>query len=251
MTLDPATSRSISDLGGNPAHRDVPAALAAAIIEAAAVAIGTDPAQTQEVVARIRSHGGRLFERIAMRVVAWSPEEASEIAFCLSRRRDHYSDWCRDEYAAVANAWFRTAPQAARTRILEYIDALADRHQDGRQRWFAETHGRPPSPDETREYRFETVRDVVWGWRDVRPEPRRRELETGVAEFGGRDARRNSIFQEAQSPLTNAAMQLQPIDETIASLRTWSPNVGDENRSRTTSALANELRTSVSNAPMA
>jgi hypothetical protein len=254
--LDEAGSRDfshylVSDLGGNPAHRDVPAALAAAIIEAAAVAIRMDPLQTRLVVARIRSHGGRLLERIAMRVVASSPEEASETAYAyLSDETIIDADWCRDEYAAVANAWFRTAPQAARTRILEYIDALPDRHQDGWRKWFAENHGRPPSPDEIREYRFGTVRDIVWGWRDVLPEPRRRELEAGVAEFGGRDARRNSIFQEAQSPLTNAAMQLQPINETIGFLRAWSPNIGDENRSRTISALANELRTSVSNDPM-
>ena len=242
----------VSDLGGNPAHRDVPAALAAAIIEAATVAIRNDPSRTKAVVARIRSHGGKLFERIAMRVVASSPEDASEVAYAyLSDETIIDAGWCRDEYAAIANAWFPTAPQAVRTRILEYIDALPDGHLDGWRKWFAEAHGRPPSPDETREHRFGTVRDVVWGWRDVLPEPRRREIEAGVAEFGDRDARRSRLFREAESPLTNAAMQLQPIDETIAFLRTWDPNVGDENRSRTTSALANELRTSVSNDPMA
>jgi hypothetical protein len=242
----------VPDFGGNPAHRDVPAALAAATIEAAAVAIRKDPSQTKAVVAGIRSRGGKLFERIAMRVVASSPEEASEIAYAyLSDETIIDADWCRDEYAAIANAWFQTAPQAARTRILEYIDALPDGHEDRWRKWFAENHGRPPSPDETREYRFGSVRDVVWGWRDVLPEQRRREVEAGAVEFGGPDARRNRIFQEAQSPLTNAAMQLQPIDETIGFLRTWSPNIGDENRSRTTSALANELRTSVSNGPMA
>ena len=51
-----------------------------------------------------------------------------------------------------------------------------------------------------------TVRDVVWGWRDVLPEPRRREIEAGVAEFGDPDARRNRLFREAESPLTNAAI---------------------------------------------
>lgn len=242
----------VSDLTSNPAHRDVPAALAAAIIDAAAVAIRTDPAQTQEVVARIRSHSGRLFERIAMRVVASSPKEASEIAYAyLADETIIDAGWCREEYAAIAKVWFPTAPQAVRTRILERIDAPPDGHQDGWRKWFAETHGRPPSPDETREYGFGTVRDVVWGWRDVLPEQRRREIEAGVAEFGDPDARRNRLFREAESPLTNAAMQLQPIDKTIAFLRTWNPNVGDENRSRTTSALANELRTSVSNDPMA
>jgi hypothetical protein len=71
----------VPDLGGNPAHRDVPAALASAIIEAAAAAIRKDPSQTKALVAGIGSRGGKLFERIAMRVVASSPEEASEIAY--------------------------------------------------------------------------------------------------------------------------------------------------------------------------
>lgn len=87
-----------------------------------------------------------------MRVVASSPEEASEIAYAyLSDETIIDADWCRDEYAAIANAWFRTAPQAARRRILEYIDALPDGHEDRWRKWFAENHGRPPSPDETRE----------------------------------------------------------------------------------------------------
>jgi hypothetical protein len=47
----------VPDLGGNPAHRDVPAALAAAIIEAAAAAIRKDPSQTKALVAGIRSRG--------------------------------------------------------------------------------------------------------------------------------------------------------------------------------------------------
>src|SRR5258706_13505658 len=80
---------------------------------------------------------------------------------------------------------------------------------------------------------------------------RRREIEAGAAEFGGRDAWKNRFFQEAQSPLTNAAMRLEPIDDTIGFLRTWRPNVEDENRHRTTSALANELGAAVSNDPMA
>lgn len=70
----------VGDFGGNPAHRDVPGAIAAAIIDAATAAISEKPSQTTNVVATIRSCGGRLFERIAMRVVAASPKEASEIA---------------------------------------------------------------------------------------------------------------------------------------------------------------------------
>jgi hypothetical protein len=242
----------VTDLGGNPAHRDVPAALAGAIIDAAAEAIRKDPSQTADVVASIRFHGGKLFERIAMQIVATSPNDASEIAYSyLSDESIIDADWCRDEYAAVANTWFPTAPRSVRTRILEYIDALPGGHYDAWQNWFLQNRGRPPTPDDAREYRFSTVRDVVWGWRDVLPDARRREIEAGAAEFGGRDAWKNRFFQEAQSPLTSAAMRLQPIDDTIAFLRAWSPNIGDENRSRTTSALANELRTSVSNDPMA
>jgi hypothetical protein len=176
----------VADLGGNPAHRDVPAALAAAIIEAAAVAIREDPLQTKAVVARIRSHGGKLFERIAMRVVATSPDDGSEIAHdYLSDETIIDAEWCRDEYAAVANAWFPTAPLPVQRRILKYIDTLPDGHHDAWQNWFLRNRGRPPTPDEAREYRFGTVRDVVWGWREVR----RREIGAGAAEFGGRDDR--------------------------------------------------------------
>ncbi len=139
----------------------MPAALAGAIIDAAAEAIRKDPSQTANVVASIRSHGGKLFERIAMQIVATSPDDASEIAYAyLSDESIIDADWCRDEYAAVANTWFPTAPRSVRTRILEYIDALPGAHHDAWQNWFLRNRGRPPTPDEAREYRFTTVRDV-------------------------------------------------------------------------------------------
>jgi hypothetical protein len=239
----------LGDIDGNPQHRDIPTALAAAIVDAATQAIHADGSQTNDVVARIRSRGGRLFERIAMRVVASSPGNVPGLATAYLLDPDLIgASWCRTEYGMIANVWFPALDPARQQSILDRVDSFVD--EDGWRRWFVGVHDREPNESEAREYRFGTVHDIVGGWRNVLPAERQRALDAGVAEFGAANDRHVHFYGYATSPRSSEEMHSAGVEGTIAFLRDRDPHA-DENSARETTALAGEFRTAVSKDPVA
>lgn len=239
----------IGEFDGNPQHRDIPTSLAVAIADAAAQAIHADGSKTAEVVARIRSAGGQLFERIAMHVVASFPGNVPELATSYLTNPDLIgASWCRTEYDEIANMWFPVLEPAQQVSILERVDAFVD-EKDWRQ-WFTKQHDRPPSDAEAREYRFSTVHDIVGGWRNVLPAERQRFLDAGAAEFGNANDRRLRFYGYATSPRSNEEMHSAGVEGTLAFLRDLASGT-DENSARETGALAGEFRTAVSKDPVA
>ena len=214
-------------------------------------AIRKDPSQTTDVVTRIRSHSGKLFERIAMHIVATSPDNASEIAYdYLSDETIIDADWCRDEYAAIPQTHgFDCAPTASAPDL--DISMLFDGHR--RLAVVLET------PPDVRPLRMKpaTIALVPFATssgagatcsRVRRQEIRRRGRRIWRSGCTGK----TDIFQEAQSPLTNAAeCSFSPSRIRSRSCERGARSlIDDENRSRTTSARE-QTRTSVSNDPMA
>lgn len=239
----------LGDIDGNPQHRDIPTALAAAIVDAATRAIHTDGSRTGDVVAQIRSRGGGLFERLAMRVVASSPGNVPELATAYLVDPDLIvASWCRTEYDMIANVWFPALDPAMQQSILDRVDSLVD--EDGWRKWFVGVHDREPNESEAREYRFATVHDIVGGWRNVLPAKRQRALDAGVAEFGAANDRHDRIYGYATSPRSSEEMHSTGVEGTIAFLRNRDPDA-DENSARETTALAGEFRTAVSKDPVA
>jgi hypothetical protein len=239
----------IGDFDGNPQHRDIPTSLAVAIVDAAAHAIQADGSQTGDVVARIRSRGGRLFERVAMRVVASSPSNVPETATTYLTDPDLIgASWCRTEYDAIANVWFPALDPTDQESILNRVDAFVD--EDNWRNWFTKHHAHQPSESEAREYRFTTIHDIVGGWRNVLPPERQRELNAGIAEFGTANDRHVRIHGYATSPRSSEDMHAAGVESTIAFLRGWHPDI-DENSQRETVALASELRTAIGKDPIA
>jgi hypothetical protein len=239
----------LGDLDGNPQHRDIATALAAAIVDAAAQAIHAVGEQTGDLVARIRSYGGRLFERIAMRVVASSPGNVPEVATAYLVGSDLIgASWCRTEYDMIANVWFPALEPSQQQSILNRVDSLVD--DDLLKQWFLRHHGREPNEYEAREYRFTTVYDIFGGWRNVLPVERQRALDVGIAEFGSTSDRHGRVYGYATSPRSSEEMHSAGVDGTIAFLRDRNPDA-DENSARESTALAGEFRTAVSKDPVA
>ncbi|MFB9268375.1 hypothetical protein ACFFWD_35555 [Bradyrhizobium erythrophlei] len=239
----------LGDIDGNPQHRDIPTALAAAIVDAATQAIHSDGSRTGDVITRIRSRGGGLFERIAMRVVASSPGNVPELATAYLVNPDLIgASWCRTEYDMIANVWFPTLDPARQQTILDHVDSFVD--EDGWRKWFVGVHDREPNESEAREYGFNTIHDIVGGWRNVLPAERQRALDAGVAEFGAANDRHFRIYDYAKSPRSSEEMHSAGVEATIAFLSDRDPSA-DENSARETTALAGEFRTAVSKDPVA
>ncbi len=179
-----------------------------------------------------------------MKIVAMSSAVVPELAaayLCDETLIDQ--DWCRKEYAAIANVWFGALEPNRRKAIIDFIRAIPIDHEERFKQWFLRVHSNMPTDDDARAYRFTTVRDIVWGWRNALPEEFRREIERGIAEFGGPDDWRNTRHREATSPLSGAEMRSQPIEATIELLRRWRASEDGEDRARKTRAMGNELRT--------
>ncbi|WP_314957194.1 hypothetical protein [Bradyrhizobium cosmicum] len=240
----------VGDFDDNPSHRDIPACIAAAILRCAESALKSDGSQPLAIVTEVKSHRGRLFERIAMKIVAMSPAALPDLAAAyLTDQKFIDQDWCRKEYAAIANVWFGSLDPQSRQSILDFIYAIPDDHRF--DEWFRKTHGKPPTERERREYRFSEVRDVVWGWRNALPDALRLELEAGVAEFGDPDHWRNTLYREAESPLTSAQLRALPIEDCIEFLKTRRVEVSEDDHAFATDALANQLRIAAAEDPIA
>ncbi|PSO22718.1 hypothetical protein C7G41_33915 [Bradyrhizobium sp. MOS002] len=237
------------DIDENPQHRDIPTALAAAIVDAATQATRVDGSKANEVVARIRSREGLAFERIAMRVVASSPGSLPELATCYLTDADLIgASWCRTEHDLIARAWFPSLGAEKQQAILDRVDSFID--EDRWAKWFVEVHHREPNERDAREHRFATVHDIVGGWCDALPVERRRALEAGAAEFGTPSDRYHRFVGFVKSPRSSEDMSAAGVDATISFLRNRAPD-SDREAARETTALAGEFGTAVSADPLA
>ncbi|WP_441232726.1 hypothetical protein [Bradyrhizobium sp. 1200_D9_N1_1] len=237
------------DIDENPQHRDIPTALAAAIVEAATEAIRVDVSKANDVVARIRSREGMVFERIAMRVVASSSGSLPELATRYLTDADLIgASWCRTEYDLMAKASFPSLGAQEQQAILDRVDSFIE--EDRWRKWFVEVHHREPNEWDAREHRFATVHDIVGGWSDVLPVERQRALEAGAAEFGTPSDRYYRFVGFVTSPRSSEDMSSAGVDATITFLRSRAPD-SDREAARETTALAGEFRTAVSADPLA
>jgi hypothetical protein len=231
-----------------PGGQDVHGALILSIMRLAKAAIQTEPRAVTRIHETLEAYDGRIYRRIQMQIVALASREASELAEGYLTNEDLLdADWCRDEYAELAKAWF---PSLARTKqriILDAVDAIPKGFFDRWKLLFEQREQRLPTKDEEREYWAVSIRDLIWKWRDVLPIERRTALELIVAEFGDPDAWRNRFLASGQSPLSREAIQNQSIDDTIAYLDIWRPDPGLQ--THTLSALSNELRESAASNP--
>jgi hypothetical protein len=228
--------------------QDIHGALILSIVRLAKAAIQTEPRAVVCIHETLEAYRGRIYRRIQMYIVALAPREAPALAEAYLINKDLLdADWCRDEYAELAKAWFPSLARTKQRTILDAVDAIP---KDFFIRWktiFEEREQRLPTKDEEREYWAVSVRDLIWKWRDVLPPERRKALELTVTEFGDPDAWRHRFLASGESPLSREAIQNQSIDETVAYLDIWHPDPGLQ--THTLSALSNELRESAAGNP--
>ena len=206
-----------------------------------AAAIRAKPSDIQLVLEQLKLYRAKIFIRMRLYLLALEPAAAPEIvAAYLTDLSLVDRDWCREEYAKLARAWFGNLTTPQQDVILDYIKSIPDNHIANWRVWFEKHEKRKPDALDERRYRETTIRDVVWLWRSALPPTMYAAVEKTVDDFGDPDQWRQHYFRPAESPLTRATMLEQPVETTAAFLANWAP---DSSQQRSTAdALADELR---------
>lgn len=240
---------SVDTFEPEPTHgHDFLGALVIAVARVAAAAIRANAADLRAVHDQLAPHPARIFVRMRLHLLALAPASAPDLAAAyLTDVNLVDADWCRQEYAALARAWFAHLTPDEQSGILAYIDAIPISHREAFLTWFERQEKRAPNAEDERKYRETTFRDVVWAWRSVLPGDRLAAAEKTAAEFGDPDAWRERFFERAESPLSRTAMLEQDAERTAAFLVSWQPDASRQGE--TAGALANELREAVATRP--
>jgi hypothetical protein len=231
----------ISDQG---AKHDVVDSLAGEIVDAAKLALAADPASIADIIVTIRGHSPKIFIRIALHVLSVTPAAAPDAAQALLT--DHKlieCSWCRKEYGQLALAWFPSLPTVVQKQILDYVDSVPDQIRDRWKQRFEEHEKRPPTPEDEQSFNDSVLSELMWHWRAVLPDERRKTVEG----LGDPDAWRNRIFEEPERPAATPDLTTAPIADIVAFLATWRPAATE--RRETATALAQDLRGAAFNNP--
>ena len=191
------------------------------------------------VIAIFESYPERIFVRIALHVLAKKPDVAPELAEKYLRNPDLIDgQWCAEEYAELAIAWFPSLGAGKQQTVLDLVDAVPDRYRTGWEQRFVEHYNRSPNTEVAAPgMRLITVRDILWRWRAVLPAERLEAIANAAAEFGDPDAWKVPFWGQGKAgiPVAWADLAAQSVEATFAFISAWKP--GEEPQKQTLTAL--------------
>ena len=198
-----------------------------------------------EIVTRITARPPKMFKRIGMHILALHATKAPELADAYLTDQEYIGeDWCKEEYAELANARFTSLASDQQAYILKTLDAIPDEFRDNWKARF-ETHNKtPPTAADIKIYDDSCFRDLVWGWKGVLPQDRQDRLKAIEAEIGDPDAWQANFYPTEVSPLEASDFASRSVADVAAYLKSWRPDT--TNQSQTVTALAQALRMAVS-----
>ena len=247
LRYDYHSSRPVGD--DSAATHEVYNALLSAVRRSAEMLLGEDPSRIRSVIGILTSNPAKIFVRVALHVLAQNPAGAPELVegYLLDPELIE-ATWAKNEYAALAVAWFPSLDYQKQQAILAVVDAKPDKYRDPWRQGFRRNHGTEPTVEDERVFEALTVRDALWNWRAVLPPDRRDAIERIGRERGDPDAWRQQFFAPEVSPLDASEFATRSVPEVAVFLKTWRPAEGEQ-QLHTVTALAQELRTAVSNDP--
>jgi len=197
-----------------------------------------------DIVTRIAAYSPKMFMRIAMHVLASNAAGAPGLV-------DEYLlnpqfigvDWCKEEYAELANERFPSLKPEQQAFILKTIKAIPDEFRDSWKARFEGDKKVPPTVEDIKKFDDSCFRDLVWEWRGVLPEGYQQRLRDIEAELGDPDAWKEKFFPTEVSPLEASDFASRSVADVAAFLKTWRP--AEESQSQTITALSQALRTAV------
>jgi hypothetical protein len=224
-------------------------ALKRAVRTSAEQVVASDPTTLRKVIGILASDPAKVLTRIALHVLAQNPAAAPDLAEAYLLNSDLIEQsWAREEYAALARAWFPSLVPEKQRAILALVDAMPDKFRANFRMAFERNHRIAPTVEDERIYEAVTVRDALWKWRSVLPPERQAALEKIGAEHGSPDAWPHRFMRPEESPLEASDFSSRSVPDVIKFLKSWQPQQGAQQR-QTVTALAQELRVAVGNAP--
>ena len=241
------SSRPIAD--DERAKTDIYEALLSAVRHSAEILIKADSTHMRSVIGLLTSHTPKIFVRVALHVLSLDPAAAPDLAdaYLLDQELIE-ATWCRAEYTAMALVWFPSLEPAEQASVLRVVDASPEKYRAAWRVRFEDHRKVAPAAEDERRFDAATIRDMLWLWRAVLPAERQAALEGIAKELGEPHAWKNRLFFPVEeSPLTGRDFSGRSIPEIVEFLRLWRPT--DQLQTQTVTALAQELRTAVSNDP--
>lgn len=197
------------------------------------------------VVAGIAARSPKMFKRIAMHILASHASEAPEIVDAYLTDPEYIGeDWCKEEYAELANARFPALKPEQQSAILKIIDAIPDEFRENWKARFEAHNKRPVTEADVKIYDDHCFRDLVWGWKNVLPKEHQDRLKAIEAEHGDPDAWKANFHPTEISRLEAGDFASRSVADVAAYLKSWRPD--ESNQRQTLTALAQALRMAVS-----
>jgi hypothetical protein len=211
--------------------------------------VAGDPTTMRKVIGILASDPAKMLSRIALHVLAQNPAAAPDLAEAYLLNPDLIEQsWAQEEYAALARAWFPSLAPEKQQAILSRVDAMPDKFRATYRMAFERNQRTAPTAEDERIYEALTLRDALWKWRSVLPPERQAALEKIGSEHGSPDAWRARFMQPEESPLQATDFSSRSVPEVVEFIKSWRPQLGEQQR-QTVTALAQQLRVAVGNAP--
>ena len=223
-------------------------ALIIALRDASICACQTEPAQTEAVVRFLIDRGLLIFKRIAIHVLSKNAAAAPGLAVnFLTDSNLIDQNWCEDEYAELALAYFPQLLPEQQQSILSFIDELPDRFRESWRKRFAANRNAAPTAEDERLYEIAVIREALWKWRSVLPSKRQQLLEASVATLGDPENLHDRLFPPEVSALSSADFVARSMHDILTLLRSFVPS--EEPVRHTINALGQQLRAAVEQEP--
>lgn len=224
-------------------------ALTAAVLKSASRLVQYDSTDVRAVMDILLAKRFKIFERVAMRVLAKKPDGAPELADELlfdPNLLESYS--VRHEYAELATAHFPGMTKQNQTELLKLVDSIPGKYLDSFKKRVADYEKREVTAADEEGFTQAVIRDATWYWRSVLPRERQDALAEAVAKHGEPDARMarfNGFFEK--SPIYGKDFAVASVEDIAAYLKTWTPGEGPAMETKT--ALGAELQKAVQSDP--
>jgi hypothetical protein len=231
------------------AQYDIFGALAAAVRRSAVRLLAQEDADVRAIMDILLEHKFKIFERIALHVLAKKPEGAPELAdqFLFDPGLlESYN--VRHEYSELAIARFPQLSKERQAELLKLVDAIPGRYIDRYKQWIVDHEKREPTAEDGDRFAQAEIRNATWYWRSVLPTERQDTLAATVAKQGEPDAWKAGFDHIEQSPMSAKDFAAVSAKEIAAYLKAWAPGEGPAKETKT--ALGTELRNAVQADPL-
>lgn len=230
------------------AAHDTYSALVSAVRSSAEFLAQQDPSSIRAIVTSLVDASANIFKRIAIYVLAKNPAAAPDLAQAWLTDVNLIEDGSyKEEYSALALAWYPSLPLDAQKALLDSVRAIPDRYRDAWKARRAQS-GQPATEEDERMFDALVIRDALWQWRAALSDELQAELNETVRQFGEPDAwKHETALHEEKPPLWASDFSARSIAEIVDLFKGSKPS--SEHPWDATAKFAHQWRVAVQQDP--